>query len=113
MTEEKHDGSQSLLLDIYNRLATVEAQNNHIMAAQGRADDSRREIHEKLNQFALVSQTVQRIEPIVLRLEAMRQQAVGASALGEILAKAIYGIIGAAIAVAGWLAHALMAKPPH
>lgn len=103
------DGDNTtLLMDIYQRLAIVETQNSQIMAAQGRAEDSRQSLHDKVNRFSIVAQTVERLEPIVVRMEQKWAAIEGASRLGSAIAKMIWAAVGAITIIAGWFAHAFL-----
>jgi hypothetical protein len=107
--DEERSG-HSLLIDIWSRLAVVETQNNHIMAAQGRAEDSRREMHGKLDSFNRVADTVERLEPIVMHLDQLRLRAAGARSVGDWLARAMWAVIGSSIAAAVELMHYFTGK---
>lgn len=76
--------SHTLLLDIYDRLAIVEAQNAQITRSQIEAVDSRREINKKLEKLAPIAAAVEEMKPIVKELEGLRQRAIGASIVGKL-----------------------------
>jgi hypothetical protein len=100
----------TLLLDIIERLGIAETHYMQIIRAQERAEDSRKEIHEKLDGFGRVADTVARLEPIVLHLDQLRLRAAGARNLGDWLARAVWAVIGSGITAAVELMHYLTGK---
>jgi hypothetical protein len=109
MAEQRDTRStQTLLLDIWQRLARVEAQNDQIKEGQIESMVSRRLIHEKLESFVTVADTVKRMEPLVMDHEKSLQRGIGGGQVVGAVAKAVYAIIGAALATAGWLANAFL-----
>lgn len=81
----------SILLDISSRLGRVEGQNDQILLSQGRAEESRKEIHEQLNEtnerltacegeVKSLGREFARISPIISTLEASHYRAQGSAA---------------------------------
>lgn len=94
--------SQSILLDLWARMAVVEAQNSEILRSQGEAAASRKAIHDQLDELKLVAAAVKRLEPVVVQLEALRQQAIGFSFLGKLF----WAIAGAlATGIGMWISN--------
>lgn len=97
----------TLLVDIWSEVAVLRTNVNHILDAQGRADASRGEIHQKLDGFNRVADTVARMEPIVTTLNELRLRQAGARSFGYWLGRATWAVIGSAIALAVELLHSI------
>lgn len=91
---------RSILLDVYEELGRLGANVQILLDDRGRASDSRREMHEKIDhvddclhrkieevktsidavkaQIAPVIKTVSELEPVVKELNTKRQQVIGA-----------------------------------
>lgn len=98
------DLSQSLLLQALDQLgglsrevSIVQGQNNIIIQEQERAAAGRAIMHEKLNKIDGLSQTVDRISPLVDKHEDKHNQAIGAMWLGRTLWIVVSGAVGAAV----------------
>jgi hypothetical protein len=92
--------TNTLLLDIIERLAIVEQQIIQVLHSQTDADDSRKAIHARLNTLSGFADTVKRLEPVVMELEQMRQRAIGVQFIGRVfwvLAGTILTALGAVI----------------
>lgn len=89
--------SNSLLLDIIERLAVVEQQLVQVTRSQNDADDSRRSIHSRLNSLSKISDTVERLEPVVIDLDKIRQRAIG----GQFVIRVLWTGIGAMLLALG------------
>lgn len=91
--------SNTLLLDIIERLAIVEQQLIQVTRSQNGADDSRRAIHDRLNSLSRIADTVERLEPVVIDLDHLRQRAIG----GQFVARLLWTGIGSVLVVIGAL----------
>lgn len=109
---EKSDNT-ALILELMNQVAVTAAQNAQIIQSQGRAEEFRKTMYEEMRKFSMVTATVERIEPVVLRLEQIRLESIGAGKLATALTRAVYAIIGAAIATVGWLASTFLGGVRH
>ncbi|MBI5112860.1 MAG: hypothetical protein HZA68_12905 [Rhodovulum sp.] len=112
MAEDGAGRIYTLLLDIRERLAIVETQSTAILAEQGRAAENRQAVFDRLAAITLdeaaVRQRVERIEPIVDRLNAAHQRSKGAA----MLARALWTVAGGAVgAAAAFVAAKLGIKP--
>lgn len=119
MSDIKPDLGQSLQLQALEQLAglsrevsIVQGQNNIIIKEQERAAAGRAVMHEKLNKIDALTQTVERIAPLVDAHEKQRNQAIGAMWFGKTLWAVFAGAIGAgATMLIGWLSG--VRPPPH
>lgn len=70
--------NQSILLDIYQRLGTVETQNAQILTEQGRVRSDAAAISQNVaevaQEIALTAQRVDQMEPHVTKMAAFRAQ---------------------------------------
>lgn len=103
----------TLLLDISERMAVNETLTAEILKALSRSEESRKEIHQKLDGLNGISDTVARLEPIVASLQSWHQQSLGAWKLGDVLAKVAYAIIGGTLVAVGWVVNYLTAGGRH
>lgn len=111
--EHPHRSLPTLVLDLSDRVTRVETQNDWILQGQRDAQESRREIHHKLDAFNRIADTVARIEPLVIAHEALRLRGAGAHDLGKWLARALWAVIGSAIAIGVELVHYLTSSGRH
>ena len=89
--------SDSLLLDILQRVAGLQSTVERLSHDRDRAA-------EMLVTVAQLTQTVDRLAPIVESLDKQRQQAIGVIWFGRIFWSLIGGGV---ITMVGWLAHKL------
>lgn len=116
---------RSILLDVYEELGRLGANVQILLDDRGRASDSRREMHEKIDhvddclhrkieevktsidavkaQIAPVIKTVSELEPVVKELNTKRQQVVGAVWGVTWVGRAAWLAIGALGTTIGWL----------
>jgi hypothetical protein len=113
----KPDLGQSLQLELLQQMGglsqqigVVQGQNNIIIKEQERAAAGRAAMHEKLNKIDALSQTVDRIAPLVQKHEDRHNQAIGAMWAGRAIWGISAGAIGAAITL---LINKLGFGPPH
>lgn len=110
MTEKAERSDNTLLLDIWQKQGTIEAQLAFLIQAQGEAVESRKSIHGKLEDFGLIAATVRRLEPIVSELDRIRERAIGM----QIAMKLFWLVFGAIAACAGFVINAwLYGGKPH
>lgn len=93
--------SQTLLLDIYQRLCVVETQNTQILEQEGRSADSRSKIYQAQDairgdligvkgELKAVSDRVKSMEPDVVKMKGFRTQiAVAVMAVTSIVTGAV------------------------
>lgn len=108
---------QTILLDVYQRGIRMEAQNALIIAEQGRAAESRREIHARLNELAvelaLMTVHVTRIAPLVDAAELRRHQAAVLWKVTGFGVRHMRKVVWAAVAAAAvFVGHALLERLP-
>lgn len=95
----------TLVLDLTTRITRVEMQNDWITRSQGRADESRKEIHQKLEKLSRVIELVEEMKPIVMKLEQDRIMLAGAVWAGGLASKVGYVVLSAAAGAIGFVLH--------